>query len=101
MLPAQLILFIIFLECHWLVCVHSSPGRRLSLPHDAIDRYHVFFTFWHVSTSSDKSKPFSFGYVALTTGLGVVIPDQQLRGNGRGTRYLCGKKDICVKIWRS
>jgi hypothetical protein len=70
------------------LCMSPVIPLRLSLPHDAIDRYHVFFTFWHVSTSSDKSKAFSFGHVALTSEHGVVIPDQQLRA----VRVSCERK---------
>jgi hypothetical protein len=50
---------------------------RLVIPHDMFERCHVFFTFWHVSTSSDKSKAFAFGCLPLTNEQGVCIPDTE------------------------
>lgn len=38
---------------------------------------HVLFTVWHVSTSTKKSAPFSYGWLKLTTDTGAVIPDDE------------------------
>lgn len=47
--------------------------RLLLFFHFQFERCHLFFTFWHVSSSSDKNSPFGFSYLPLTVDDGVQM----------------------------